>query len=150
MLIHTAIIKKNILKTVFLFFLFNLFAGIIKTFAQSVVGQWKQVSVKAYCTPEAIQHSHGHLQAVMEMPKVDATEEFHSDNSFVETIHSEGKTILHNGTWSLIGNTITITVQGDKLVGKVSNDGRTLICTIESLKTDHMQISKREWTYTKI
>jgi hypothetical protein len=81
---------------------------------------------------------------------VDATEDFHSDNTFAETINSEGKKIMHTGTWSLTGNNITITVNGDKLVGKVSNDGRTLNCTIEYPKTDHMQISKREWTYTKI
>lgn len=150
MLNHTAIIKKNIFKSFFLIFMFTLCVGFNQSAAQSVVGQWKQVSIKGYCTPEAIQNSHGNLQAVMEMPKVDATEDFHSDNTFIETINSEGKKILHTGTWSLIGNTITITVNGDKLVGKVSNDSRTLVCTIESPKTEHMQISKREWTYIKI
>lgn len=150
MLKHTGNIKKNIFKPFFLFFLLHLCMSFNQSAGQSVVGQWKQVSVKAYCTPEAVQNSHGHLQAVMEMPKVDATEDFRSDKSFVETITTEGKKILHTGSWSLTGNTITITVKGDKLVGIVSNDGRTLICTIDSPKTEHMQISKREWTYTKI
>jgi hypothetical protein len=150
MLNNTAITKKNILRPFLLVFLLTLCAGFNQSAAQSVVGQWKQVSVKAYCTPEAVKNSQGHLQAIMEMPKVDATEDFHSDNTFVETINSEGKKIVHTGTWSLIGNTITITVNGDKLVGKVSNDGRTLVCTIESPKTEHMQITKREWTYIKV
>ena len=148
---YFVIINKLVSKFLLLVFLFNGLAGFNKSDAQSVVGKWKQVSVKGYCTPEAVQNSHGHLQAVMEMPKVDAIEEFNSDNSFVETITSEGKKILHTGNWSLTGNTITITVKGEKpLIGIISNNNTTLICTIESPKTDHMQVSKREWTYIKI
>jgi hypothetical protein len=138
-------------KFLLLAFLFIGFACINKSAAQSVVGKWKQVSVKRYWTPEAVQNSHGHLQAVMEMPKVDAIEELNADNTFVETITSEGKKILHTGNWSLTGNTMTITVKGEKpLTGIISNNNRTLICTIESAKTDHMQIIKREWTYIKV
>ena len=148
---HSAAITKYNSKSFFIVFLFAVFGGFTTCTAQSVVGQWKQVSIKAYCTPEAVQNSHVHLKEVMEMPKVDAIEDFHADNTFVETIMSEGKKTVHIGNWSLSGNTITISVKGEKpLVGIVSNDGTTLICTIESPKTEHMQVYKREWTYSKI
>ena len=88
---HSAVFKRHILKPFFMVSLINVCAGFNKSAVQSVVGQWKQVAVNAYCTHEAIQNSHGHLQTVMEMPKVDATEDFHSNNTFVATILPKAK-----------------------------------------------------------
>jgi hypothetical protein len=62
------------------------FLSICRADAQSIVGRWKQVSAKMYCAPDAVKNSHGHLQAVMDMPEVDAVDEFRADNTLVETI----------------------------------------------------------------
>ena len=62
------------------------FAGVMRCDAQSIVGKWKQISGKMYCTADAVKNSHGHLQEVMDMPKVDVVDEFKSDNTLTETI----------------------------------------------------------------
>src|ERR1700682_1392642 len=79
------------------------FVGIKHSNAQSIVGKWKQVSAKMYCTPEAVKNSHGHLQDVMDMPKVDAVDEFKADHTLIETITTGTDKTSTSGTWSLSG-----------------------------------------------
>ncbi len=113
--------------------------------AQSVVGKWKQVSGKNYLTPEAVKNSHGHLQAVMEMRKVDAIDDFHSDNTLIETITSEGTKTTTACTWTQSGNKVKISIKGQEVLsGIVSGNGTTLVLSVET------PVSKREWTYSKI
>ena len=119
--------------------------------AQSVTGKWKQVSAKMYCTPEAVERSHGHMKDIMDMPAVDATDEFNKDNTLTEIITSGGTKTTNTGTWSASGNNITITVKGEKpMTGEISSNGRVLVFTVEMPKTQHQQVSKRVWTYSKM
>jgi hypothetical protein len=119
--------------------------------AQSVTGKWKQVSAKMYCTPEAVERSHGHMKDIMDMPAVDATDEFNKDNTLTEIITSGGTKTTNTGTWSASGNSITITVKGEKpMTGEISSNGRVLVFTVEMPKTQHQQVSKRVWTYSKM
>ena len=144
--------KKNMISRAFLLTSFlSGFAGIIYCDAQSIVGKWKQTSGKMYCTADAVKNSHGHLQEVMEMPKVDAVDEFKSDHTLIETI-TAGTTITSNsGTWMMTGQTVTITITGHPpMSGIVSDADKTLIYTVEMPKSEHMQIIKRQWTYSKV
>ena len=145
-------LKMNFIKKTFI--LFNCligFTGIKYSDAQSIVGKWKQVSGKMYCTPNAVQNSHGHLQPVMDMPKVEAFDEFKADNTLIETITSGSTKTSNTGTWSISGKTVTISIAGHPpMSGIISDTNNTLIYTVEMPKSEHMQIIKREWTYSKI
>ena len=144
--------KKSLLSRAFLLTGCLLgFAGIIHCNAQSILGKWKQISGKMYCTADAVTKSHGHLHEVMDMPKVDAVDEFKSDHTLTETITS-GSTITSSlGTWTMTGKTVTITITGHPpMSGIVSDADNTLIYTVEMPKSEHMQIIKRQWTYTKV
>ena len=119
--------------------------------AQSIVGKWQQVSGKMYCTPDAVKNSHGHLQDVMEMPKVEAMDEFKADNTLIETITSGTTKTSTSGTWTMSGKTVTISITGHKpMSGIVSDTDKTLIYTMDMPKSEHMQVIKREWTFAKI
>ena len=121
------------------------FTGFSKCDAQSVLGKWKQVSGKNYFTPEAVRKSHGHLQNVMEMSKVEAIDDFHADNTLIETITSGGTKTTTTCTWTQSGNKIKISIKGQEtLTGIVSANGTTLILSVLT------PVSKREWTYSKI
>ena len=127
------------------------FAGIMHCDAQSIVGKWKQISGKMYCTADAVKNSHGHLQEVMDMPKVDAVDEFKSDHTLTETITSGTSKTSSSGTWTMTGKTVTITLNGHPpMSGTVSEADNTLVYTVEMPKSEHMQISKRQWTYSKV
>jgi hypothetical protein len=119
--------------------------------AQSIEGKWKQVSGKMYCTPDAVKNSHGHLQNVMDMPKVDAIDEFKSDHTLTETIVSGTTKTSTTGTWTRVGNKVTISISGrPPMDGTFSDTGSALIFTIEMPKSEHQQVTKREWTYEKV
>jgi hypothetical protein len=119
--------------------------------AQSIIGKWKQVSAKTYCTPDAVKNSHGHMQEVMDMPKVNAVDEFKSDHSLVETITTGTSSTSTSGTWKMVGKTVTITIAGrPPMDGTVSDTGSSLIYTIQMPKTEHQQVIKREWTFEKV
>lgn len=125
--------------------------GFNYSFGQSIVGKWKQVSGKMYCSPDAVKNSHGHLQDVMDMPKVEAVDEFRSDHTLTETITTGGTKTSTSGTWAISGKTVTITITGHQpMSGIVSEKGNSLVYTLEMPKSDHMQVTKREWTYEKI
>ncbi|HEV3249856.1 MAG TPA: hypothetical protein VGZ71_02835 [Puia sp.] len=127
------------------------FAAIQQCYAQSLVGKWKQVSGKMFCTPEAVKKSHGHLQEVMDMPKVEAVDEFKADNTLTETITSGTTKTSATGTWAMSGKTVTIHITGhNPMTGIVSDGDKTLIYTVEMPKSEHMQVSKREWTFSRI
>jgi hypothetical protein len=127
------------------------FAGMTQCAAQSIVGKWKQISGKMYCTADAVKNSHGHLQEVMEMPKADVVDEFKSDHTLTETITTGSTKTSNSGTWTMAGKTVTISVTGHPLMsGIVSDTDNTLIYTVEMPKSDHMQVSKRQWTYSKV
>ena len=139
------------LKALIIICILNGFVNVDKCSAQSVVGKWKQVSGKMFCTPEAVKNSHGHLQDVMEMPKVNAIDEFNADNTLKETITSGGTVTTSSGTWVLLGNSVKISINGQKkMTGIVSGNGTTLVFTVEMPKAEHIQVSKREWTYSKM
>ena len=53
-----------------------------------------------YCTADAVKNSHGHLQEVMDMPKVDVVDEFKSDNTLTETITTGSTKTSISGTWT--------------------------------------------------
>jgi hypothetical protein len=127
------------------------FAGTMRCDAQSIVGKWKQVSGKMFCSPDAVKNSHGHLQEVMDMPKVDAVDEFKSDHTLTETITTGATKTSSSGTWTMTGKTVTISITGHPpMSGIVSDTGDTLIYTVEMPKSEHMQVIKRQWTYSKI
>jgi hypothetical protein len=139
-------IKATILSSCLLLFTF-----IQQVAAQSIVGKWKQVSAKMFCTPEAVKNSHGHLQEVMDMPKVEAVDEFKADKTLIETITSGTTRTSNAGTWTITGKTVTITITGHPpMSGTISDTDKTLIYTMEMPKTEHMQVSKREWTFSKM
>jgi hypothetical protein len=141
------LLKKSVINFIFLFALISF----THCDAQSIVGKWSQVSGKMYCTPEAVQKSHGHLQAVMDMPKVEAVDEFKENKTLIETITNGSSKTSSTGSWSISGKTVTITIENHPpMSGIISDTGNTLIYTIEMPKTEHMQIIKREWTYAKI
>jgi hypothetical protein len=118
--------------------------------AQSIIGKWKQVSAKMYCTPDAVKNSHGHMQEVMDMPKVNAVDEFKSDHSLVETITTGTSSTTNSGTWKMVGKTVTITIAGrPPMDGTVSDSGGSLVYTMQMPKTEHQQVIKREWTFEK-
>jgi hypothetical protein len=143
--------KHRISKTLFLIFCMSGFAGIIRCDAQSIIGKWKQISGKMYCSPDAVKNSHGHLQEVMDMPKVDAVDEFKSDHTLIETITSGTTKTSNSGTWTMTGKTVTITITGHPpMSGIISDTDNTLIYTVEMPKTEHMQVTKRQWTYAKV
>jgi Lipocalin-like domain len=135
-------------------FLVVLIAGSLVcniSYGQSVVGKWKQVSGKMYCTPEAVKNSHGHLQEVMDMPKVDAVDDFKSDHTLTETINSGATKTSTSGTWSMSGNTVTISLTGhEPMKGIVSATDNSLVYTVDMPKSEHMQVIKRVWSYTKV
>ncbi|MEP6645615.1 MAG: hypothetical protein ABJC12_00880 [Saprospiraceae bacterium] len=113
--------------------------------AQSVVGKWKQVSGKNYFDAETVAKSHGHLKDIMDMPRVDATDDFHSDHTLIETITSEGKTTTTNSTWTQSGNTVKIAIKDqDPLIGIVSGNGKALVLSVDTPN------GKKEWTYSKM
>ena len=127
------------------------FAGIMHCDAQSIVGKWKQTGGKMYCTADAVKSSHGHLQEVMDMPKADVVDEFKSDHTLTETITAGSTKTSNSGTWTMSGKTVTITVTGHTpMSGIVSDTDNTLIYTVEMPKSEHMQVIKRQWTYTKV
>jgi hypothetical protein len=127
------------------------FSSLTKGNAQGIVGKWKQVSAKMFCTPDAVKNSHGHLKDVMDMPKVEAMDEFKSDNTLTETITSGTTKTSASGTWTMLGKTVTISITGHKpMNGIISETGNTLIYTMDMPKSDHMQVSKREWTFSRI
>jgi len=127
------------------------FAGMTHCDAQSIVGKWKQVSGKMFCDAGAVKKSHGHLQDVMDMPKVDAVDEFKSDHTLIETITTGETKTSSSGTWTMAGKTVTITITGHPpMSGVVSDTDNTLIYTVEMPKSDHMQVIKRQWTYSKV
>jgi hypothetical protein len=126
-------------------FIVVVFFGFTNCAAQSVVGKWKQVSGKNYFTAEAVKKSHGHLQDVMEMSKVDAIDDFRADNTLIETITSGGTKTTTTCSWTQSGNKVKISIKGQEtLSGIVSNNGTTLVLSVET------PVSKREWTYSKI
>ena len=98
----TISLKMNFIKKTFILFncLIGL-AGIKYCNAQSIVGKWKQISGKMYCTPDAVRNSHGHLQPVMDMPKVEAVDEFKADKTLIETITSGATKTSNTGAWSM-------------------------------------------------
>jgi hypothetical protein len=127
------------------------FAGMMHCEAQSIVGKWKQVSGKMYCSADAVKNSHGHLQDVMDMPKVDAVDEFKSDHTLTETITTGATKTSNSGTWTMTGKTVTISITGHPpMSGIVSDTDNTLIYTVEMPKSEHMQVIKRQWTYSKV
>jgi hypothetical protein len=135
---------------VLIFFVLG-FSALSKCDAQSIVGRWKQVSAKMFCTPDAVKNSHGHLQEVMDMPKVEAVDEFKANNTLIETITSGATTTNTAGTWTMSGKTVTISITGHKpMSGIVSGADNILVYTMEMPKSERMQITKREWTYSKI
>jgi len=143
----TAISFKTILLTSCLIGL----TAMMRCDAQSIVGKWKQVSGKMYCTPDAVKNSHGHLQDVMDMPKVDAVDEFKSDHTLTETITTGATKTSNTGTWTMTGKTVTITITGHPpMSGIVSDTDNTLIYTVDMPKSEHMQVIKRQWTYSKV
>jgi hypothetical protein len=144
--------KTNIISKVFLLTsCLTGFAGMMQCDAQSIVGKWKQISGKMYCTPDAVKNSHGHLQEVMDMPKVDAVDEFKSDHTLTETITTGSTKTINSGTWTMTGKTVTITVTGHpSMSGIVSDTDNTLVYTVEMPKSEHMQVIKRQWTYSKV
>lgn len=145
-------LKMNFIKKAFISFSCLLgLAGTEYCNAQSIVGKWKQISGKMYCTPAAVQNSHGHLQPVMDMPKVAAVDEFKADKTLIETITSGATKTSNTGTWSMAGKSVTISIAGrPPMSGIISDTNNTLIYTLEMPKSEHMQVIKREWTYTKI
>jgi Lipocalin-like domain len=145
-------IKTDIISKVFLLTsCLTGFAGLIHCDAQSIVGKWKQISGKMYCTADAVKNSHGHLQDVMEMPKADVVDEFKSDHTLTETITTGSTKTSNSGTWTMAGKTVTISVTGHPpMSGIVSDTENTLIYTVEMPKSEHMQVSKRQWTYSKV
>jgi|GEM_PF-2106413 hypothetical protein len=147
----STILKTNIIsRAIMLASCLSGFAG-YQCDAQSIVGKWQQVSGKMYCTPDAVKNSHGHLQDVMEMPKVEAVDEFKADNTLIETITSGTTKTSTSGTWTMSGKTVTISITGHKpMSGIFSDTDKTLIYTMEMPKSEHMQVSKREWTFAKI
>jgi hypothetical protein len=127
------------------------FAGMMHCDAQSIIGKWKQISGKMYCTADAVKNSHGHLQEVMEMPKADVVDEFKSDHTLTETITTGSTKTSNSGTWTMAGKTVTISVTGHPpMSGIVSDTDNTLIYTVEMSQSEHMQVSKRQWTYSKV
>ena len=91
------------------------------------------------------------MQEVMDMPKVDAVDEFKSDHTLTETIKTGSTITSSSGTWTMTGNTVTITITGHPpMSGIVSDADNTLIYTVAMPKSEHMQIIKRQWTYTKV
>ena len=144
--------KKNLISRAFLLTsCLSGFAGIMHCDAQSIVGKWKQISGKMYCSADAVKNSHGHMQEVMDMPKVDAVDEFKSDHTLTETITTGGTTTSNSGTWTMTGKTVTITITGHPpMSGVVSDADNTLIYTVEMPKSEHMQVIKRQWTYSKV
>ena len=148
----TISLKRNLISKAFCLTSFlTVFAGILNCNAQSIVGKWKQVSGKMYCTAEAVKNSHGHLTEVMDMPKVDAVDEFKSDHTLVETITTGTTKTSSSGTWTMTGHTVTISITGHPpMSGIVSDADNTLIYTVEMPKSEHMQIIKRQWTYSKV
>ncbi len=127
------------------------FAGISKSYGQSVIGKWKQLTGKTFMTPEAVKNSHGHLQDVMDMTKIDAIDEFKSDHTLIQTVTSGSVKSNTSGTWTMSGRTVTISVQGHPaMTGVVSDTDNILTYTVEMPKAEHMQVFKREWTYSRI
>ena len=148
----TAISFKTILrKTILLTSCLIGLTAMMHCDAQSIVGKWKQVSGKMYCTPDVVKNSHGHLQDVMDMPKVDAVDEFKSDHTLTETITTGATKTSNTGTWTMAGKTVTISITGHPpMSGIVSDTDNTLIYTVDMPKSEHMQVIKRQWTYSKI
>src|SRR5664279_439003 len=103
-----------------------------------------------FCDAGAVKKSHGHLQSVMDMPKVDAVDEFKTDHTLIETITSGTTKTSTSGTWAMVGNKVTISITGrPPMTGAYSDTGNTMIFTIEMPKSEHQQIIKREWIYEK-
>jgi len=99
----------------------NLFIGFISicsiissknSFAQSIVGKWNQVTVKQYLTDEGAK-KYGKPFIVTDMSTIGTVvSEFKSDHTFVTTSGtSEGGSRTYSGSWSLDGNTLTMTDQ---------------------------------------
>jgi hypothetical protein len=149
---NTISFKTEIISKVFLLASCLMgFAGIMRCDAQSIVGKWKQVSGKMYCTADAVKNSHGHLQEVMEMPKTDVVDEFKSDHTLTETITTGSTKTSNSGTWTISGKTVTISVTGHPpMSGIVSDTDNTLVYTVEMPKSEHMQVIKRQWTYSRV
>ena len=144
--------KRNMISKAFLLTsCLTGFAGMMRCDAQSIVGKWKQVSGKMYCSADAVKSSHGHLQEVMDMPKVDAVDEFKSDHTLVETITTGTTKTSNSGTWTMNGKTVTISLTGHPpMSGIISDTDNTLIYTVEMPKSEHMQVIKRQWTYSRV
>jgi|SRR5579863_612401 len=148
----TILLKKDILGKAFslTFFLIG-FTGMMRCDAQSIVGKWKQVSGKMFCSPDAVKNSHGHMQEVMDMPKADVVDEFKSDHTLTETITTGSTKTSNSGTWTMSGKTVTISVTGHPpMSGIVSDTDNNLVYTVEMPKSEHMQVIKRQWTYSRV
>jgi hypothetical protein len=140
-----------VIKTILMACCLTSFSGVANCFGQGIVGKWKQISGKMYCTADAVKTSHGHLQEVMDMPKVDAVDDFKSDHTLIETITTGATKTSSSGTWTIAGKTVTIFLTGHpSIIGIVSDTGNTLIYTVEMPKSEHMQVIKRQWTYSKV
>lgn len=143
-------IRNQPSKAGILIIIFSLFIGILPCDAQSIVGKWKQMSGRMFCTPEAVARSNGHMQAIMQMPKIDAVDEFKSNNTLVETITSGRQTTTKTGKWTMSGKNVTITLTGNAPMGGIySASDNTLVFTMEMPQNPHMSVTKREWTYAR-
>ena len=153
------------LKTLFILICITVsFAGFTNCKAQAIVGKWKEVFLTSYITPELVKSSHGHLQAIQDIPLTgEIIQEFYANKTFKVTITATatGTKKIETGTWSLSGDQLTTTLDANqpdpkdnpKKKGDASGNliiqisGNSLIMTWVK---PNPRVNKMEYTYKKM
>jgi len=137
----------------------NLFIGFISicsiissknSFAQSIVGKWNQVTVKQYLTDEGAK-KYGKPFIVTDMSTIGTVvSEFKSDHTFVTTSGtSEGGSRTYSGSWSLDGNTLTMTDQKASAAVQSTVTIKSDVLVMETLHPDSKITRKVEITFKR-
>jgi len=137
----------------------NLFIGFISicsiissknSFAQSIVGKWNQVTVKQYLTDEGAK-KYGKPFIVTDMSTIGSVvSEFKSDHTFVTTSGtSEGGSRTYSGSWSLDGNTLTMTDQKASAAVQSTVTIKSDVLVMETLHPDSKITRKVEITFKR-
>jgi hypothetical protein len=88
------------------------FTGINTCFAQSIVGKWNQLKIKTYYTAEGAKENGNHTESEIDMSTIGkGLFVFYSNHTYrQESSTGDSKTKTIQGTWSMSGNELTMTL----------------------------------------
>ena len=150
--IQPAVFRKSFI----LIFIFSTLAGIANCHAQSIVGKWKGGTAKIYYSAEYAKETGKSMEEKTAAELGNYTIEFKSDHTFSEAFITppDSKVTTINGTWSLAGDDLELTIdpkynpQKTTTKSTLSIHGNTMVTT--ALMPGAARIVKMESTNTRM